>query len=57
MQALPGKVMLTETESPMGSPRTASSSSSTGLTRHSSMTQKAAVLAVRPRRKRGARVL
>lgn len=42
MQPLPGKVMLSETESPLGSPR----ASATGLTRHSSMTQKAAVLAV-----------
>ncbi|CAN0308068.1 unnamed protein product, partial [Hapterophycus canaliculatus] len=44
MQALPGKVMLSETESPTGSPR--AEASSTGLTRHSSMTHKAAVLAV-----------
>ncbi|CBJ31000.1 conserved unknown protein [Ectocarpus siliculosus] len=42
MQPLPGKVMLSETESPLGSPRV----SATGLTRHSSMTQKAAVLAM-----------
>eukprot|EP00752_Nemacystus_decipiens_P002865 g2666.t1 len=47
MQAVPGKVMLTETESPIGSPRAAASGpGSTGLTRHSSMTQKAAVLAM-----------